>query len=385
MRVLRALRSASFGLIVGVVLASNPAGAQQPALFYELTSAMSNRLLPDSEMPVDLIDCPPLDGMALPREAYDDYQFQNQWIFNGAYYWILLRLPAGTCVFLTGDQQRSLTRDESRALLSAARLDVPDVAHLDAQKATNCYARRDGKFGGDFPAYERGVINGRRYQIFFAPMARELKLFDDAQHRHAEKQKQALARLPARKQEPGVGSGFDIVLSFRRTGTSRQLASLEGTLKRSDGTYSHENWLLDIPRSRLISFADLFVDPVAAQSYIAKTYRQNAASYIDRDMMDLAFLNDEDGTQARDFRARMLDAVERFTRASPPHLLRIEIASAPLPNSGRPLFFGTFTTELLPNGSPAFWHASQEELRPFLKQEYASAISEISCPDLPSQ
>jgi hypothetical protein len=383
MRFLLALRSASFGLTIGVALASNPAGAQQAPSFDELADAMSNRLLPDSELPGDLVDCPPLDAMALPRDAYDDSQFQNQWIFNGTYYWVLLRLPAGTCVFLTGDQQRSLTRSESRALLSAARLDVPDVAHLDAQKATNCYARRDGKFGGDFPAYERGVINGRRYQIFFAPMPRELKLLDDAQHRYAEEQKRALARLPARKQASIVGSGFDVVLSFRKTGKSMQLASLEGTLKRSDGTYSNENWLLDIPRSRLISFADLFVDPLAAQSYIANKYRRNAAAYVSEEMRDLAFVGDDREEQARDYRARMLDAVERFTSASPPHLLRIEIVTPPFVKS--PSFFGTFTTELLPNGSPAFWNASQEELKPFLKHEYASAISGISCPNLPSQ
>jgi hypothetical protein len=336
-------------------------------------------------MPGDLVDCPPLNGMSLPRDAFDDFQFQNQWIFNGAYYWVLLRLPAGTCVFLTGDQQRGLTRGEGRALLSAARLDVPDIAHLDAQKATNCYARRDGTFGGDFPQYERGVINGRRYQIFFAPMPRELKLLDDAQHRHAEEQKRALMRLPANKKDPVVGSGFDVVLSFRKTGKSMQLASLEGTLKRSDGTYSFENWLLDIPRSRLISFADLFVDPLAAQSYTANKYHRNAAAYVSQEMRDLAFIGNDSDEQARDYRARMLDAVERSTGASPPHLLRIEIASAPVSTRGGPYFQGTFTTELLPNGSPVFWQATQEELRRFLKQEYVSAISGTSCPDVPAE
>jgi hypothetical protein len=385
MRFLFALRAASFGLTMGVALASNGACAQQAPSFDELASAMSNRLLPESEMPEHLVDCPALNGMSLPRDAFDDFQFQNQWIFNGAYYWVLLRLPAGTCVFLTGDQQRGLTRGEGRALLSAARLDVPDVAHLDAQKATNCYARRDGTFGGDFPAYERGVINGRRYQIFFAPMPPELKLLDDAQHRHAEEQKRALMRLTAKKKNPVVGSAFDVVLSFRKTGKSMQLASLEGTLKRSDGTYSIENWLLDIRRSRLISFADLFVDPLAAQSYIADKYHRNAAKYVSEEMRDLAFIGDENGEQARDYRARMLDAVERVTRVSPPRLLRIEIVSAPVPTRKGPFFGGTFTTELLPNGSPVFWTATQDELKPFLKQEYVSAISGTSCPALPSQ
>jgi hypothetical protein len=125
---------------------------------------------------------------------------------------------------------------------------------------------------------------------------------------------------PAKEQEPVAGSGFDVVLSFRRTGKSRRLASLEATLKRSDGSYSYENWLLDIPRSRLISFADLFVDPLAAQSYIANKYRRSAATYVSEQMRDLVFLEDVNGVLTRDFRARMLDAVERFTRASPPHL-----------------------------------------------------------------
>lgn len=387
-----ALRSASFGLIFSLGLTWHQARAQEAPSFDELKSEVANKLLPDDELPPDLVDCPPISTtpmLGLPRDAYDDHQFQTQWIFNGAYYWIPLRMREGTCVFLTGDQQRGLTRDESRALLSAARLNVPDIAHPDAQRATNCLARADGRFGGDFPAFESGVINGRRYRIFFAPMAQELKLLDEAQHRYAEEQKRALTRLPARNRRPALGSRFDVILSFRRTGRSIQLASLEGALSRSDESDStvpiFENWLLDIPRSRLISFTDLFVDPRAAQAYVADKYRRDAAAYVWNEMRDFTFLGDDAEQQNRDYRAGMLAAVERFTSASPPHLLRIEINFDPTSIFEIPSFTGTFTTELLPNGSPVFWHASHQELKPFFKPDYASEISGPGCPPLPSR
>jgi hypothetical protein len=233
MRLRQLLFSAS---VLGIALiASERVGAQQPPSFDDLSAAVSNRLLPDSELPRDLVDCPPIGPSGLPREDYDDHQFQNQWIFNGAYYWILLRTAAGTCVFLTGDQQRSLTAAESRALLSAAKLDVPDVVHPKQQRAVNCMARAEGSFGGDLPAYESGAINGWRYRIFFAPIAPELKPLDDAQHRFAEIQKDALMHLPKKKRRPVADSTFDVVLSFRRTGRSLQLASMEALLSRSGG------------------------------------------------------------------------------------------------------------------------------------------------------
>lgn len=393
---------AAFGLMAALALLTGGASAApnpyEPAPFDDLLKAMAGKpLLPDPPG-MRFIDCPSIVGAggSLPHELMEDAQSRRQWIFNGLYDWHLLQYPSGTCIVVRGiTQPRPLRAAEARVLVSAAAMNLADPERPDLQVAFNCHAKAEQVYGGDVPKYDSGRFKGGRYRIFYAALAPELAPLDVAQRQHAKDWKRGLRKLPAANGQAESDDLYEAELRFRPTSRGAQLATLQAVATRRlpDGTTEtrYMDWMVHIPSQRLIRFEDFFLDPAAVHERIAAVYRSWSAQRLESAMQGIAFL----GSDSLEFEARDRDAEEqrkayeeayreamdRQSRLRPDYLPYVTVVRT---EAGPLEFGGSFSYETLPDGLPASWKATIDELRPFMKPEYAGVLERLQCPPLPA-
>lgn len=368
-----------------------------PPLFDELIKAMAGKpVLPDP-LGNPFIDCPsmPAAGGGLPEELIEHAQSRRQWIFNGLYNWALLRYPSGTCVVVFGQEPRPLRAAEARVLVSAAMMNLADTARPELQHAFNCDAKAEQVYGGDVPAYEAGRSSGGRYRVFYAGLPPELAPLDAAQRQYAEDWKRELRKLPAMKGQAESEGTYEAELRFRPTGRGARLATLQAVATRRlpDGTTDtrYMDWMVHIPSQRLIRFEELFLDPEAVHERIAAVYRSYSPQRLESAMQGIVFMTEPqsdnyievarpDEDRYRAYRETYRETMDRLSRLRPDYLPYVTVVRT---EAGPLEFGGSFSYETLPDGLPVRWKATIEELRPFMKPEYATALERLQCPPLP--
>jgi hypothetical protein len=291
---------------------------------------------------------------------------------------------------------RPLRAEEARVLVSAAAANFPDPLRPDEQRAFNCHAKAEQLYGGDAPAYESGRFKGGRYRIFYAALAPELAPLEAKQREYAKAWKRGLRKLPSDQGQVESDGAWEADLRFRPTGRGAQLATVQAvaTRRMPDGTTDtlYADWMVYVPGQRLIRFEDLFLDPEAVHERIAAVYRSWSAQRLESAMSGVVFMTEPhsenfveveriDEMRIRAYREAYREAMERLSSLRPAHLPGVVIART---ESGPLEFGGSFSYETLPDGLPARWHATIDELRPFMKPQYSTVLERLQCPPLPA-
>jgi len=338
-------------------------------LFPELVETSKQHLLPISELQPDLVECSAQTPDALGAEMTAE---RSQWIYNGWYRWVYDAYGTGTCVVLLYPEQRSLSRDEAWALLSAAKRKLPfEEARLDPAFAIQYPSDIAQSFGG-MPTFERGSANGVDYTIGFIGIGAPLQALDAIQHQAARREIAITAKQAWNHRAAGATGKPPARLSmdFISGGRTAELTVLvmQGTRSFADGQTSRidTTWMLHVPSGKLIAFDDLFVDPTAARTSISELYRKEIPSR----MAFYVFPGDDAQAQTRIFRETYQRAAYRLSAPTQEHFRNVRFSTG----SGQGGVLVLFSQEALPLGDFAMGGTSFKRLQRYLKPKYRHAL-----------
>jgi hypothetical protein len=380
----------ALSIVLTILTGAGAASASERSSIEELVAAMQGRMLSDAELGVRLIDCPPLGfEVSYPAELISRFHDPRQWLINGPYQWIMVRYPTGTCVHLhrEGSSGNGLASTQARALLSAAKLDLPDPAHAVEQRAFNCQARRGGDYGGYIPSYEEGAVGGHRYRIFYAGLAGDLARLDASQRRFVKEQKEQLGHLRSTGERPTEGA-YELDIRFGTGSRTRDLATLYAYTEDSGPPRADASWMLHLPSDRLITFDDLFVDPDAVRERIVRKYLDYLPEYKANSIPQVPIeeMSEDIGPITRV--AMAYERTQKYFKTArelltpPPRLRDIGVGQS----DGDLVFFGgSFDV-----ATPAFfdlplWWATAKDLEDAFKPEFRSVLVQEPCPRMPEQ
>jgi hypothetical protein len=378
----------ALSIVLTILTAAGAASASERSSIEELVAAMRGRMLSDAELGVRLIDCPPLGFQeSYPTELVSRFHVPRQWLINGPYQWVSVQYPTGTCVHLhrEGSSDNGLASAEARALLSAAKLDLPDPAHAMEQRAFNCHVRRGGDYGGYIPPYEEGAVGGHRYRIFYAGLASDLSRLDAAQRRFGKEQKRRLEHLPPTG-EHSTQSAYELDIRFGTATRTRDLAMLSAYMENSGPPRAAVSWMLHLPTGRLITFDDLFVDPDAVRERIVRKYLDYLPEYKANSIPQVPIeeMSEDIGPITRVAmayeRTRQYFNTARELLTPPPRLRDVGVGQS---DGHLPSFGGYFDVVAPPWFDLPLWGATAEDLEGAFKPEYRSVLVQEACPPMP--
>lgn len=213
------------------------------------------------------------DCSQLPIEVLDAHagEPQTQWLAHWAFTWSRAGVDGRLCLYLEKPERRGLTAEEARLLMLATSgsLVFPDASVIEWV----CPKRdiRDGYFER---INVKGAGKGYTYGITYADAGDDLEPLDRLQREFAASILKQVGSAPT--QFAGDGS---VGISFRltRAGT---LASIEADVGvKSSSTapvrQARHAWLVQMPEGRILSFDELFVDPVSFATHMSPKVRAN--------------------------------------------------------------------------------------------------------------
>jgi hypothetical protein len=213
------------------------------------------------------------DCSQLPIDVLDAHagEPETQWLAHWAFTWSRAAVDGRLCLYLEKPERRGLTAEEARLLMLATSgsLVFPDASIIEWV----CPKRgiRDGYFEW---INVKGAGTGYTYGITYADAREDLEPLDRLQRQFAASILKQVGSASTRSTgDRSVGISFQLM----RTET---LASIKADVAVQDGSTTpvrseQRAWLVQMPEGRIVSFDELFVDPVAFATHMSPKVRAN--------------------------------------------------------------------------------------------------------------
>lgn len=358
------------GLLFSAIMLGTQVSAYAATSIESLAEKYAGRLMPTLALQVygdtegyKLGDC---TLVASPEEP--TYHVRELHVHGLDFAWRLTNIDdSHKCLFMLKPEYRGLSIEEAQVLLTASIL-VWQEFDPESPEHTKSAVNYQRESLGAHDTFETGTINEHAYLVRYKGIGPKLAPLDRVQHDFADKQKKELKRISHRSSQNSYP--FRPPLNVECSGGKTiELAWLlcSGNLKVGEAPNQTKmsSWLLHIPSGKLLSFDDLFTDPLAARARVSKSVRNRTAGHMAISAIEGIKLK-------RKFEAEYSAAWRAATSPSPEHF-RIVTIDIWGPTVELDVIFDP--KETIP-GSGDYPYASMpiEELNDLLKPAFRSAF-----------
>lgn len=242
------------------------------------------------------------DCSQLPIEVLDAHagEPETQWLAHWAFTWSRAAVDGRMCLYLERPERRGLTSEEARLLMLAT---TGSLVFPDASVIERVCPKPDIRSDYFEPISVKGAGRGYAYDITYADAEDDLEPLDRLQRQFAASiLKQVESGFFGDAGDGSVGISF----SLTRAGTLATIQAEVGV--QSDSTApvrsARHAWLVQMPEGRVVSFDELFVDPLGFATHMSPKVRAHLKQrYGDR--VNARF--ERDRQAERDIMGRRID------------------------------------------------------------------------------